>query len=700
MVVQVGELRGDVNLRHGRPLPAPNQLPIGPSNFVNRTAGLEIFRQFIHARPSSPHQPAGTRIVAINGPPGVGKTALALHWAHQNLTLFPDGTLYIDLQTYSPAIAVSTANALEAFIRAFGVAPEYIPGELNDRSALFRSLVSQRRMLVIIDNAASSAQVRPLLPASPECHVVVTSRTSLSGLTAREGAMPVRLDVLSPEESVELLFQLARGGSHIGSGDPALQRVAELCGYLPLTLRLVGERAASRPGLSFAELADEIVSEQDRLDQLAEDEDELTDTRAVFSWSYQALPPDLKEAFRLLGLHAGPEFRAGPVAALLGSDMRTATRRLRSLSKANLVRETAPGTFRLHDLLRIYARELVLAEESQERRTHAVRRELSWYLLTTDTGRRALLPYSTSVDLVPAQSLEIADHFDSGADAMEWFLSERLNILAAVRQSMEIGQFDITWKIAVISSGFLELSSYWPEWQATQELGLEAARTLGDRIGEALNTLLLGDAIWRSGDLDKARNLYEQSGAIGHDLKAWRVEAYSLRGVGLTYQEQGYHDSAIPLFEASLSLFREAGFKRGEGMSLASLGKCAAALGDPRRAVAANREAIALLEDIEDTWSAAWTRLALAAALEQVSEDTEAIGTLQLAADVFGQFRDRQCEGAALTAMGRVYNRIGDRDRAEEAWRRALDLYEGVDDSRADEVQRLLGELTDGQAES
>jgi hypothetical protein len=200
--------------------------------------------------------------------------------------------------------------------------------------------------------------------------------------------MRVKLDVLSPGESVELLSLLARDGRGVETEDAAIQRVAELCGYLPLALRLVGERAASRPGLSFADLADEIVSEQDRLNGLAEAEDELSDTRAVFSWSYRALPSDLKEAFRLVGLHAGPDFRPGSVAALLGTNVRTAGRCLRSLADANLVRETASGSFRLHDLLRLYARELVLAEESQERRTHAVRRELSWYLLTSDVGRK------------------------------------------------------------------------------------------------------------------------------------------------------------------------------------------------------------------------------------------------------------------------------------------------------------------------
>src|SRR5450755_528371 len=694
-VVQVSDLHGDINLRSGRALPAPNQLPIAPSNFVNRKEGLQIVTRFIAGDSgSSLPVPDRSKIVAINGQPGVGKTALALRWAHQYQPEFPDGTLYIDLHAYSPELAVSTESALETFIRAFDILPESIPEEPDRRGALFRSLVSHKRMLIIIDNAANSAQVRALLPASPECPVLITSRTSLSGLATREGAMRVKLDVLSPDESVELLLLLARDG-RVETEDAAVRRVAELCGYLPLALRLVGERAASRPGLSFADLADEIVSEQHRLDELAEAEDELSDTRAVFSWSYRALPSDLKEAFRVIGLHAGPDFGPGPVAALLGTNGRTAGRRLRALADANLVREAAPGSFRLHDLLRIYARELVMAQESQERRTHAVRRELSWYLLTTDVGRKALLPYSTSVDLVPAMSLEITNRFETGADAMDWFLSERRNILAAMRQCMEMGQYDIAWKLAVISSGFLELSSYWSDWKSSQELGLEAAKLLGDRLGEALNTQILGDVAWRSGDLDIARNYYEKSLVISRDLDIAWVEAFALRGIGLTYQEQDHPNSAIPLFDASLHLFREAGFRRGEGMALASIGKCALAVGDASRAISASQNAIIVLEEIDDIWTVAWSRLDLAASLERAGREAEAINTLRLAIDVFARFRDRRCEANGLVALGRLCRSIGNRSGARDAWQKALNLYKEIDRSRADEIRSFLADLPD-----
>jgi tetratricopeptide (TPR) repeat protein len=692
-VLQVGDLHGDVNLRTSRVLPVPNQLPIAPSHFVDREEWLEMVLGFIAGDLKRPPE-SSTKIVAIDGPPGVGKTALALHGAHKYRSNFPDGALYVDMHAYSPDIALESASALEAFIRAFDILPESIPESLGARSALFRSIVNQRRILVIIDNADNSAQVRPLLPACAESMVLITSRNSLSGLAAREGAMRVKLDVLSPGESVQLLSQLVTDGRVEADIDSA-RRVAELCGYLPLALRLVGERAAIHPGITLGELADEIVSEHHRLDELAEAEDELSDTRAVFSWSYRALPADLRETFRLIGLHAGSEFAVGPIAALLGANVRMASRHLRALANANLVREVDPGRFGIHDLLRLYARELLTDEEPQERRSRALRRQLSWYLLTTDVARKALLPYSTSVELAPADSIEIVDGFSTGKDAMDWFLAERLNILAATRQSMEMAQYDIAWKLAVASSGFFELSSYWVEWKSIQELGLEAATLLGDRVGEMLNSQILGDVSWRSDDFDTARSYYERSAALSHDLGDRWIEAFAFRGIGLTYQGEDRSDFAVPLFEAALQFFREISFPRGEGMTLASLGKCALALGNASRAIEASRQAIVVLNDIEDAWSVAWTRMDLAAGLEQAGEENDAMAELNQAVVVFSRLKDRRMEANARFALGRLYQKVGDTAGARDAWQKARELYENIDHSRAEEVRVLLSQLPD-----
>jgi tetratricopeptide (TPR) repeat protein len=375
---------------------------------------------------------------------------------------------------------------------------------------------------------------------------------------------------------------------------------------------------------------------------------------------------------------------------LLNTSTRTAARCLRALADANLVREAWPGRYRLHDLLRLYARELVQAHEPPEQHTQAIRRELSWYLLTTDAGRKAILPYSTSVDLVPAMSLDVTSSFASASDAMEWFLSERPNILAAVRQCMETGQYDIAWKLAVVASGFLELSSYWDDWKSVQETGVQAARLLGDRTGEALNIQILGDAFWRTGDLEGARGRYEQSAAISHELGISWIEGFALRGIGLTFQDQGMTELALPMFQASLRLFREAGFRRGEGMSLAIIGKCAMTAGDAHQAISAADEAIALLQEIADDWSVAWTRLDLATALEHAGRDADAMNVLSLAAEEFARFKDRRCEARSLVPLGQLRRRHGDLPGAHSAWRRALDLYEEAGDPAAEEVWLLL----------
>jgi hypothetical protein len=315
----------------------------------------------------------------------------------------------------------------------------------------------------------------------------------------------VTLDVLSPEDAIELLAEII-GDERVAADNEAAQRISALCSYLPLALRVVAERAASRPHLALRDLVGELISERNRLDALASDEDELTDVRAVFSWSYRALPPEQQRVFRLLGLHAGTEIDVAAAAALVDAPVSAIRQPMRELASVHLLQEIAADRYRLHDLLRAYSVERCQREEAQRERTLATRRMLTWYLLTADTARKAILPYSHAIPLVPAMGLAVPD-FDDVRRAFDWYETERLNLLGAARQAMDLGQYDIAWKLPVVADGFFELRSYWAEWKQIHEEGLAAARLIGDQLGEASNVFCLGDANWRMGSYEEALDL-------------------------------------------------------------------------------------------------------------------------------------------------------------------------------------------------
>ncbi|MEO3808432.1 tetratricopeptide repeat protein [Sphaerisporangium sp. B11E5] len=641
---------------------------------------------------------AGTSAVAvcaIAGPPGVGKTALAVHWAHRVRAQFPDGELYVDMQGYGPGIAITPEYALDHFLRALDISPDNIPADLEGRASLFRSILDARRILVIIDNVASSQQVRRLLPATRQCFAVVTSRSTLPGVVVREGAVRVILDVLSPEESVRLLSELI-GRERIEAEPDAARDIAGLCGYLPLALRITAERAASRPRLSLHEIAEEVAAEQNRLDALATDEDELSDVRAVFSWSYSALSPELRRTYRLLSLHAGSEMGTEAVAALTGSDVRTTRRRLRALVDVHLLQEVSAYRFYLHDLLRAYATERTAAEETLHERTLALRRMLSWYLHAAEAGRKVLLPYSPTIPMVPAAEIELPEGLSGGPVAMRWFVAERGNIMAALNTAMDHGQYDIAWKLAVVTTGFFELNSNWSEGKESHRIGLAAALALGDAFGEACNRVMLGDAERRLGRLGDAAESYRKAADLGRELAVGWLEGFALRGLGLVMESRGQHPGAHELFLAALRVFREAGVRRGEGMALLSLGRSARALGEPGDAVGFGRQAIAIFEEIGDRWTVAWGRLALADGLRESGDQRDSLPQLREAARVFREFGDERSEAMALAPLGELLERSGDITGAREAWTRALTLYRSVNDERATDLAGRLATLEDG----
>ena len=420
----------------------PRQLPAGVAHFAGRTAELAELQTWQHEAASAD----GTaKVLVIGGTAGAGKTALAVHWAHHSAAEFPDGQLYVNLRGFDASgTPVAPGDALRWFLGAFGVTEEQIPDSIDAQSALYRSVLAGKRVLVILDNARDAAQVRPLLPGSRSCLALVTSRARLPGLAATEGARLVPLDVLTADEAHELLA--SRLGERARAEADAAQQLTEACSRLPLALSIVAARVAARPYLPLAHLARELADAQGRLEAL-DAGDPVASIRAVFSWSCEQLSPPAARMFRLLGLHAGPDVTIAAAASLAGVDRGQAAAAVAELADAHLIAEHAPGRYAFHDLLRAYAAYLARDTDSDAERREAVVRVLDYYLHTASAGSRVLNPVRPRITLEPPQPGVVPELLSYASETLAWFEAERQVLIAAIAQASDGGFDQHAWQL-------------------------------------------------------------------------------------------------------------------------------------------------------------------------------------------------------------------------------------------------------------
>jgi NB-ARC domain len=420
-VVQAGDVHGDVNLyrEHSQAPAIPHQLPPDVTHFTGRTAELEKLDGILES--VAAEQPSAVIISTIAAAAGMGKTSLAVHWAHKVSERFPDGELYVNLRAYDPGRPVSAEQALEGFLWALDVPAEKIlHADRATLVALYRSLLASRRMLILLDNADSPDQVRALLPNTSSCLVVVTSRNRLSGLIARDGAHRISLDLLSRQEAVTLIQRIVRDDRVAGEHLLATVELARRCAFLPLALRIAAERVAARPHLRVADLVEDLMSARNSLEILAADEDEWTAVRSVFSWSYRVLPNDVARAFRLLGLAPGDDFGEDVAAALINAPIRRVRRLLDALTRVHLLQESGRTRYRFHDLLREYAIERASIDESPKDRHAAVRRGLLWYLHTAAAANQVLRGHGQDVQLGEIDTNLVPLSFTLPKESLKW----------------------------------------------------------------------------------------------------------------------------------------------------------------------------------------------------------------------------------------------------------------------------------------
>jgi tetratricopeptide (TPR) repeat protein len=608
----------------------PRQLPPAVAGFTGRGAELEALTNVLDSAGGG--TPGAVVISAIGGTAGVGKTALAVQFAHQVSERFPDGQLYANLRGYDPGRPVPAAEALAGFLRALGVDSQDIAGMEDERAARYRSLMAEKRIMVVLDNAGSVDQVRPLLPGSPGCAVLVTSRDMLAGLVARDGATRLDLDVLPAADAVSLLTALI--GSRADTDPDATARLADLCCHLPLALRVAAELASVRRAAMLADLVGELADLRKRLDLLGAAGDKATQVRAVFSWSYRHLDAEVAHAFRLLGLHPGREFDSYSTAALTGSMPDQSRRTLDTLTRAHLVQPVGADRYGMHDLLRAYARQLATSHDSPDEQLAALTRLFDHYLRTAATAMDTLFPAEghsrpeTPPPVTPAPPLT-----DVGA-ARSWLDANRITLTEVAAQAAGNRPGHAT-RLATVLFRYLDTHGYYHDAVSVSTYALTAARLTRDRAAEASALMALGTARWRLNLHSDAETHFGQALTLFCDLGDPRGRARALSGLGNIESARERYDLAADYHGQALALFRETGDPLGQAGALHRLGGVLCEQGFHRRGAGLLRTALGAYRELGDRHGEGGVLAALGIAEWQQGRYEQAAGYLQQALAVY-----------------------------------------------------------------
>jgi len=648
---------------------ATSTLPRDIESFTGREAELAFVREATNAELIDD----AVRVYLVVGMPGVGKTAFAVHAAHTLASMFPDGQIFMSLFGHAPGQRpVDPADALASLLLTMGIRPEQIPRGLEERERLWRDRLSGKRILLVLDDAAATQQVLPLLPGTPGCLVFITSRRHLTALT---DARLISLDTLSSDESARLFTRLVNR-PNLDPADAAVADAARLCGYLPLAIGLVAGRLRQHPAWTPNDLTARLASEQDRLPRMQAEHLSLT---AVFEASYRNLDADEQRLFRLLGSHPGTEIDGWAGAALGDSDIATALRVMDALYDQHLLDEPAEGRFRMHDLIREYARTLAGSEDLSAERDAALERLLDYYLHTAAAASR-YLARRTPPRPLDAQGRRPA-HFpviSSRQHAAAWMAVERLNLEAATGYAAVHGYPAHAVAIPATMHGFLRSTGHWDQALALHQAALQAAEGEGDQLGAAAALTDLADVQYLTGSYAAAHasliHALDLSRVIGNRL----AEANALTQLGVLQQATGDFPGAIASLDRALDLSRSYGDRLGEASARNNLGIAQFLSGNQRAAAASQQQALDIFRSLEN-------ELGEASALNSLGGVQQATGDYQTATDSFGQalgryrsLGDRIGEAYATSNLGAVQCITGDYPAAAANLSRALEIYRSL----------------------
>ena len=665
----------------------PRQLPPAPRHFAGRTTELRQLTRTLDQQATT----VGTVLIsAVGGAAGVGKTALVLHWAHQVAARFPHGQLYADLQGFGPARApLTSAEAVRGFLAALGVPHEAIPSGAPAQVGLYRSLLADRRVLIVLDNVRNAEQVRPLLPSSPRCLTVVTSRNRLTGLAASDGAALLTLDVLTETEARELL-ERRLGAQRLAAEPQAAAELIRLCARLPLALSIAAAHAATNPGLSLADLAAELAMA--RLDTLAT-QDAATDVRAVFSWSYRNLSPPAARMFALTGVHPGPDVTALAAASLAGVPLGEARAALAELAGAHLLAGRGSGRLGGHDLLREYAAERAEADVDGATRRAAVCRVLDHYLHTAHAADLCLDPQREPTELSPPAPGVSPEPITSHDQALAWFQAEQRVLLAAVALAARAGFGRHAWQLAWAQATYFKRHGDWHDWADVQRIALAAAQRADDLAGQARARFDLGRASLRLGTYAAARAQLRSALALFAALGDQAGQARSHLELGRTFRAQGDLARALDHAGQALTLAEAAGNRMLWAGALNNIGYYHAYQGQYEDALRRCHQALEVFRELGCRSGEAQTLDSVGYAYHRASQHDKAVDCYRQALDVLRELDSRCDQATLLTHLGDALATAGDQGPARDAWQQAVDILDELGHPDAGQVRSRLHSL-------
>jgi DNA-binding SARP family transcriptional activator/tetratricopeptide (TPR) repeat protein len=673
-----------------RPGARPALLPPDLPAFTGRRAELaELSSPLRRGALRSPAVLVGT----IDGMAGIGKTALAVHWAHQVAGEFPDGQLYVNLRGFDPSGAqMAPDEALRGFLDALGVPAQRVPHGLEAQAGLYRSLLRGRRVLVLLDNARDVGQVRPLLPASPGCLVIVTSRHQLTGLITTHGATALTIQAFSPDEARDALARRL-GHDRLAAEPEAVAEIVGLSAGLPLATALVAARATAFRDLPLAVIAGELRDERTRLDALSVN-DVATDLRTVFSWSYRLLSPPASRLFRMLSVHGGPEFSRHAAASLAGLPETEIRPLLAELTGARLITGPRPGRFTWHDLIRVYAAELSAALDTAREREAALDRLLDHYLHTAHAALMLLRPHFVPPAPGAAAPGVTREEPSDYGEAMRWFAAERRVLMAAVSQAGAAGRHDHAWKLALTLSEFFRRQGRCHDWVATMRAALGAALAAGDRAAQAHVRRSLAGAYRCLGRYDEALAELERTRELFAELGYATEHAYLHHDFGAVLASQGRCDEALGHYQQAHDLYRIIRHEKGQAAALEGIGRCHGRQGRRHEAIGFVEKAMVLYRLLDDRngESNCWARLG--EFRHQLGQYPQARDCQRRAIGLFHELGSRADEAGALTSAGDSALADGDPAEARRAWNKALVILEELRLPQASPVRERLRRLS------
>ena len=660
----------------------PRQLPASVPFFSGRASELSVLTKLLHPAAET----GGATVAVITGTAGTGKTALALYWATSSAAEFPDGQLYLNLRGFDPSgNPVTPEEAVRAFLGSLGLPDDRIPANPEAQAALYRSALADRRVLIVLDNARDATQVRPLLPGSPACRVIVTSRDQMGGLLVTEGAHLISLGALAEEEARHMLA-LRLGTSRLDEDSGAVDSLLALTVRLPLALAIVAARAAVRQDFPLSSFVTDLAEAHGRLDGL-DVGDKAASIRAAFSWSYQNLSDLAARVFRLLGLQHGPDVTAPVAASLAGIPLGQARRALAELTATSLVTEHAPARYSLHDLLREYATERCGQAESVSERTMATRRMLDHYLITAEQADRLLSPIRRPLTLVSASPGISPERHSGFNEAMAWLKAEQAVLLAVVQFAARAGFDTHAWQLAHAIATFLDRQGHWNDLAATQQTAIAAAERTGDRDGQAAALRSLAAAHAKLGLSDDAIRPLQRALDLYRELGDLYGQAFTELDL---CRFNGQHADGLRHGQEALRLARAIGNPAVQARALNAVGYSSAQLCDYEQGLRLCLEAIDLFRDLGDRRGEAATWDSVAFAQYHLGQHSEAFTSFDRSLELLRSLGDRYLEAEILGHVGDAREASGHWADAASAYRQALDILSDLNHPHADDMAAKL----------